>query len=116
MDTAHIKRRLEEEKEKLETGMQSVGRKSTVVPNDWEAAPAEEGREADPVDQAEVIATRENDAAVLEALESQYDSILAALSRIDAGTFGLCEECSAPIADARLEANPSATTCALHMQ
>lgn len=116
MNTQHFKRRLEEEKAKLESGMKSVGRKSDTVPDDWEAAPIEGGGEADPVDQAEVIASRENDAAVLDTLESQYDSILRALGRIENGTFGTCEVCGAPIAEARLEANPAATTCALHMR
>lgn len=34
-----------------------------------------------------------------------------ALDRIEAGTFGECEECGEPIAVARLEAMPYATLC-----
>jgi DnaK suppressor protein len=34
-----------------------------------------------------------------------------ALRKIDEGTYGSCERCGKPIAPARLEAIPSATTC-----
>lgn len=35
----------------------------------------------------------------------------AALARIDAGTYGLCEACGKPIPEARLEVLPEATLC-----
>jgi RNA polymerase-binding protein DksA len=35
----------------------------------------------------------------------------AALARIDAGTYGLCEECHRPIAHGRLRASPYARHC-----
>ncbi len=116
MKTEHLRKKLEEEKAKLEQDMQGVGRKSQTVPDDWERAPAELAVESDPVDQAEVIVSRENDAAVLNALEAHYDNVIAALKRIEHKTYGRCEVCGEPIAEARLEANPSATTCALHMR
>lgn len=93
-----------------------VGRRNPGVPNDWEPAPMEEGAESDPIDQADAIMHRENDVAVFDALEARYDAIIAALARIDAGTYGHCEVCGAPIADARLAASPSATTCAQHLR
>ncbi|PIR83077.1 hypothetical protein COU19_02540 [Candidatus Kaiserbacteria bacterium CG10_big_fil_rev_8_21_14_0_10_56_12] len=96
--------------------MRGVGRKSAVVPDDWEVAPAEEGRETDSVDQADVTTSRENEAAVLDALESHYDNVLAALRRIEKGTYGHCEVCDTLLPEARLEANPAATTCAEHMR
>lgn len=115
MKTGLFKKRLEEEKARLEKEMQSVGRRSSVVPNDWEATPAEPMVEADPIDQAGVVENRGTEAAILTALETQYDGILTALERIEAGTYGTCAVCGASIAEARLDANPSATTCALHM-
>ena len=115
MKTEHFKTKLEEEKMKLESQLGSVGRRNPSVPNDWEQTPSEDGNEADLVDQADMITSRQNDAAVLDALEARYDTVLNALKRIEKGTFGSCEVCSAEIAPERLEANPSATTCALHM-
>lgn len=35
----------------------------------------------------------------------------AALARLDAGEYGVCERCGEPIPDARLEARPTARTC-----
>ena len=39
------------------------------------------------------------------------DEIEAALSRLDAGVYGWCEWCRAPIAEARLDAMPTARIC-----
>jgi DnaK suppressor protein len=39
------------------------------------------------------------------------EEIDAALAKIDAGTYGLCENCGKPIPDARLEALPHARLC-----
>ena len=37
--------------------------------------------------------------------------IEAALERIEAGTYGLCDECGGPIGEGRLGAIPEATRC-----
>jgi len=50
------------------------------------------------------------DAVRRSALERAADAE-AALARLDAGTFGRCERCSARIGEARLEARPSARLC-----
>ena len=39
------------------------------------------------------------------------DKIQRALERIDAGTFGICEECDEPISIKRLQARPETTLC-----
>lgn len=41
----------------------------------------------------------------------EIDDIQAALARIDAGTYGLCESCGAAINPARLAARPMARRC-----
>ncbi|KQO82707.1 MULTISPECIES: TraR/DksA family transcriptional regulator [unclassified Frigoribacterium] len=50
------------------------------------------------------------DAIRLSALE-RADDARAALERIESGTFGRCERCSARIGEARLEARPTARLC-----
>jgi RNA polymerase-binding transcription factor DksA len=51
----------------------------------------------------------------IEALKAQLSSRLAdvdaALDRIKAGVYGICEACKGPIGEARLEALPEATLC-----
>lgn len=48
---------------------------------------------------------------VLQTVEAQLAEIDAALSRVDAGTYGVCEVCGRPIGDGRLEAMPAARYC-----
>ena len=57
---------------------------------------------------------REND-EVLEQLDSsgrqEVQLLQAAISRIDAGTYGVCTQCGKQIAQQRLEALPYTMTC-----
>ncbi|KQY45962.1 TraR/DksA C4-type zinc finger protein [Cellulomonas sp. Root137] len=50
------------------------------------------------------------DALARDAAE-RLASVDAALARLDDGTYGICSVCGQPIAAARLEARPTATTC-----
>lgn len=115
MKTEHFKKKLEVAKAKLETEMGSVGRRNPAVPNDWEPTPPEIGMEADLADQADVVMGRESNAAILADLEARYDTIVGALSRIEKKTYGKCEVCGTTIEEARLEADPAATTCMEHL-
>ena len=115
MKKEHFKKRLEEEKTKLESEMGNIGRKNLSVPGDWEPASLDDmSMESDLADQADVILKHESDAAILADLEARYDTILAALSKIEKDTYGMCEVCGKKIEEARLEADPSAATCVLH--
>lgn len=49
--------------------------------------------------------------AVLRQTRRRLEEIAAALRRLDEGTYGVCEVCGGPIAEARLEARPAARTC-----
>lgn len=111
MKTEHFRKKLEAEKARLESEMGSVGRRNPAVPGDWEAIPAEIGTEADLIDQADVVTSRETNSAILADLEARYDTILSALERIGKGKYGKCEVCGEKIEEGRLEADPSATTC-----
>ena len=115
MKTAQFKKRLEEEKVKLESEMGEIGRKNPAVPGDWEPVQTEMGVEADLSDQADVIVARDNESAIFSDLEAQYDTVVTALSRIEKGTYGICEVCGKKIEEDRLVANPAATTCVAHL-
>ena len=115
MNTEHLKGKLEEEKKKLETELGGIAQRNPAVENDWEAAREEEGTEPDLIDQADIVVNRETNASLLAELEAQYDLVLAALSRITKGTYGVCTVCGNAIEEARLEANPTATTCIAHL-
>ncbi len=49
--------------------------------------------------------------ALARAAAAQVEEADAALARIDAGTYGVCEVCGRRIASGRLEARPTARTC-----
>lgn len=48
---------------------------------------------------------------ILESEELLMGKVLHALSRIEDGTYGLCEACGADIPIARLDAKPSVSLC-----
>lgn len=115
MKKEHFRKKLEAEKARLETEMVSVGRRNPGVPGDWEPVPSEIGTESDLADQADIVMSRESNTAILADLEARYDAILSALERIEKGKYGKCEVCNKEITEARLEADPSATTCVEHL-
>jgi RNA polymerase-binding protein DksA len=49
--------------------------------------------------------------ALLRQAREHLGEVEAALGRLDAGTYGVCEVCGEPIAEGRLEARPVARTC-----
>lgn len=115
MKVNHFKKKLEFEKGKLESEMGIMGRRNPAVPDDWEPVSSEIGIESDLADQADVVMSNESNAAILADLEARYDTILAALARIEKGKYGKCEVCGAEIGEARLTAYPAATTCVEHL-
>lgn len=115
MKTAHLKKKLEEEKERLESEMGKIGRRNLAVPGDWEPVPPENGIVSDLADQADITVSRETNAAILNDLEARYDGILAALARLEKKAYGKCTVCGKEIEEARLEADPAATTCMRHL-
>jgi RNA polymerase-binding transcription factor DksA len=48
---------------------------------------------------------------LLQEADAQLAETDAALARVDAGSYGLCENCGRPIPEARLEARPAARLC-----
>lgn len=57
------------------------------------------------------ILERELAAAAAARAREATEEIDAALARLDAGTYGICEYCGAPIAVERLEAIPQVRLC-----
>lgn len=110
-----FKKALEEELKLLENELNSVGRKNPDNPKDWEAEPDEEAQPtADSIDYADEIEEFEENTAILKELEIRYNEVKGALDRIGKGTYGTCGVCGKEIPEARLEANPAASTCLEH--
>ncbi len=54
---------------------------------------------------------RQHTAALLEQAREQLTAVDAALARLAAGRYGVCDRCGQPIGDDRLAARPAALTC-----
>ncbi len=65
-------------------------------------------------DSGQVAAEQGENKALLMQLNEQLDEVERALAKFEAGTYGLCERCSEPIAEARLEAMPATRFCINH--
>jgi DnaK suppressor protein len=74
---------------------------------------ADRGREfiKDPYGTASLAHDHEVSAAVVEHRARRLADLGRALEELDAGRYGVCQECGAPIPKARLEVMPFATRC-----
>ena len=64
-----------------------------------------------PAEAASELTEMERDEAVRTIVAGQREEVVAALARLDAGTFGRCVECGADLPEERLEARPEAARC-----
>lgn len=60
---------------------------------------------------ATIAFERSQIAALARQARQHLDEVESALSRIHAGSYGLCETCGRPISQERLEARPAAGAC-----
>jgi DnaK suppressor protein len=62
-------------------------------------------------DAAAVTAERTEVLGLVESLKTQLDNIDRALAHIEAGTYGICDNCGNEIDPARLEYRPESVLC-----
>jgi len=62
-------------------------------------------------DQGTATFGKELDMTLEGAAREMHATIVAALARIDAGTYGTCVRCGQPVGDERLAAMPAARLC-----
>jgi len=65
----------------------------------------------DPADAGANLSESERSEAVLAVARRQRSDVLAALCRIDLGTYGTCVDCGSMVPEGRLEAKPEAARC-----
>jgi DnaK suppressor protein len=69
-----------------------------------------------PGDTANELQDADNQNALLENAAAQRAEVVAALQRIEDGTYGRCVVCGQQIPDARLEVRPEASRCLADQQ
>lgn len=112
------KAKLEEEMKLLEVELAAIGKEDEET-GDWEATPESEEKSQDVPDEGD-MADRAEDyeerSSTLSVLESRLNDIRKALSKIEDGTYGICEICGSKIEEERLNVNASAKTCEADME
>lgn len=115
IDTKRYKARLEEELKTIEGELKEIAIKDPNNPRNWEPKETDMGSDhSDPNDVADELESFEENRAILEKLEAQYNDVKLALGKIENGTYGKCEIGGEEISESRLDANPSAKTCIEH--
>jgi DnaK suppressor protein len=95
---APLRAQLQEERERLREQLAQMGVGSDNLDGNF-------------ADSSQVTAERGELEALAGTLSDTLEEIEHALTKLDAGTYGVCEECGGPIAEARLEAKPAARLC-----
>ncbi len=62
-------------------------------------------------DAAAVTSERTEVLGLVETLKAQLDDVDAAVEKLDAGTYGVCESCGKKIGAARMEGRPASRYC-----
>ncbi|HLI38446.1 MAG TPA: TraR/DksA C4-type zinc finger protein [Streptosporangiaceae bacterium] len=104
MDTAIARKRLEEM-------LGGIDRSIAVLKGESPNPDGGLDYPLDPADAGANLAETDRTEAILDSAQRQRDEVLAALRRMDEGTYGLCVDCGKPVPDGRLEARPDAARC-----
>ncbi len=99
---------LEEERERARQRVAALEREFAGLAEAASAAGTDD--EHDP-EGATLAFERQHAAALLAAAREQVAAADAALRRLAAGRYGVCERCGQPIGAGRLTARPAALTC-----
>jgi len=115
LDLNHFRRKLDEERLRVEGELKTIAKISPDNPKDWQSVPPDSdvqpGEASEMADRFEEMGNR---AAREVELETRLNEINSAIARIEKGTYGYCSVDQTPIPEARLEANPAADTCVKH--
>lgn len=114
MKTERFRKALLEERKRVEDAIEYLKKETNALEDQTEEG--EGGADNHLVDQAAPTLDRELDYTLEENAEQVLEQIDAALARIEAGTYGVCEVGGEPIPEERLEARPWATLCIEHQR
>jgi DnaK suppressor protein len=111
IDTEHFRKRLEDEKARLEHALGFLDRDNAGSIADELGEVNDSSVDNHLGDIATATFDRELEEGLEEGAQQTLDDVNAALQRIEDGTYGTCEVCGKPIGAARLEAIPWTRLC-----
>jgi len=106
-DTAQYRTRIEAERTRLLADLRQ--RNEELAESADPLDPERGGMGNHPADVANDTEEAEKDMGLRQNVQMLLEQVDHALARLDAGTYGICENCGKPIPAARLEARPFAT-------
>lgn len=98
-------------RQRLEEICSELDRSITVLNNTGEQEQWSREYPQDPADAGANLSESERSEAVLAVARRQRSDVVAALRRIDTGTYGTCVDCGTLVPEGRLEAKPEAARC-----
>jgi RNA polymerase-binding transcription factor DksA len=107
-----FKQRLLEEQQRLEQELE-VLEERTRNASESERATELSGYDDHPADLASETFELEKERALQESIEAMLARVRTALSKIERGTYGICDACGQEISKERLTALPHATLCVI---
>jgi DnaK suppressor protein len=69
------------------------------------------GGGAEPGDAGANLTEADRNAAGVDSAKAQRAEVIAALARIDDGSYGRCVDCAGPVPEPRLEVRPATARC-----
>ena len=109
MDKATARRRLEEERTRLQGIRDNLQREQED--STFEASGELSSFDQHPGDSGTETFELEKNVSLLEQVEDELDEVEAAFGRLERGEYGRCQACGRPIGDERLEAMPATRFC-----
>ena len=104
METTVARKRLEEMRDDQD-------RTIAILQGERPGPVAGTGYPQDSGDAGSILSEADRTDAILHSARTQRDEVLAALARIDEGSYGQCVDCGHEIPEGRLEARPEAARC-----
>ena len=115
MDINYFKKKLDEEKTRLEEQLSKIATRNPKNSEDWEMRPGELNVLAsDPSEMADTVEEYGNIMAIGAEIEHRLNEVDAALKRIEENKYGVCKTEGCAIEEERLEADSAAATCIKH--
>jgi DnaK suppressor protein len=111
IDTTEFRAKLEDERRRITDAIEYLASENPGNMQDELGELGGRGADNHPGDMATVTFDRELDEGLGEGAQQTLAQIDRALTRLDDGTFGVCEHCGKQIPEERLRARPWATLC-----